>query len=103
MSEIVDLCLFYIHLTILDLFWTYNGSVLDYLWANLDVITQYMNFYMKNNALLFKWSGKMVLTDFIGLIVCFWLFWANFEPIFAQFRPKMAKYDPAKPVSKIFM
>ena len=58
---------------------------------------------MKNNALLFKWSGKMVLTDSVGLIVCFGLFWVNFWPILAQFRPKMAKYDPFKPVSKIFM
>ena len=35
LSEIVDLSLFYIHLTILDLFWTNFGSVLDYLWAKL--------------------------------------------------------------------
>ena len=62
-----------------------------------------MNFYMKNNALLFKWSGKMVLIDSVSLIVCFKLFWANFGPILAQFWPKMAKYDPVKPVSKIFM
>ena len=55
---------------------------------------------MKNNALLFKWSGEMVFTDSIE---CFWLFWANLGPILAQFRPKMAKYDPIKPVSKIFM
>ena len=33
LSEIVDFCLFYIHLTILDLFWTNFGSVLDYLWT----------------------------------------------------------------------
>ena len=35
----------------------------------------------------------MVSTDSIGLIVCFWLFWANFGPIQAQFRSKMAKFD----------
>ena len=29
--------------------------------------------------------------------------WANFGPILAQFRPKMAKYDSVNPVSKIFM
>ena len=45
----------------------------------------------------------MVLTDSVDLIVCIWLFWANFGPILAQFRPKMPKYDPVKPVSKIFM
>ena len=31
LPEIVDFCLFFIHLTILDLFWTNFGSVLDYL------------------------------------------------------------------------
>ena len=69
-------------------FWIYFGPILGQIWITYDFglgfNTQYMNFYMKNNALLFKWSGKMVLTDFIGLIVCFWLFWANLGPIFAQ-------------------
>ena len=58
---------------------------------------------MKNDAPLFQWSKKMVLTNSLGLIVCFWLFWTNLGPILAQFRPKMAKYDPVKPVSKIFI
>ena len=94
-------------LTILDLFWTYFGPILGQFWItygpNLGFNTKCMNFHMKNNALLFKWSGKMVLTDSIGLIVCFWLFLVNFEPILAQFLPKMTKYDPVKTVSKIFM
>ena len=62
---------------------------------------------MKNNARLFKWSGKIVETDSKGLIVCFGdilgQFWVNFGPILAKFRPKMVKYDPVKPISKIFM
>ena len=62
--------------------------------------TKCMMFHMKNNALLFKWSGEMVLADSVDLIV---YVWANYEPILAQFRPKMPKYDPVKPVSKIFM
>ena len=45
----------------------------------------------------------MVLTDSVDQIVCFGLSRANFGPILAQFRPKMHKYDPVKPVSKIFM
>ena len=58
--------------------------------------TQYMSFHMKNNALLFKWSRKIVLTKSISLIVCF----GYLGLILAQFRPKMAKYDPVKPVLK---
>ena len=87
-------------------FWTYFGPFLGQFWItygpNLGFNTQYMHFYMKNNALLFKWSEKMVLTDSVSLIVCFWLFCANFGPILAQFRPKIAKYGPVKQVSKIF-
>ena len=30
-------------------------------------------------------------------------FWANFGPILVQFRSKMGKFDPVKPVSKTFM
>ena len=100
LSEIVDFCLFYIYLTILHLFWTNFGSVLDYLWTNLGFNTKSMNSHMKNNALLFKWSVKMVLTDSVDLIL---YVWANFGPILAQFRHKMSKYDPVKQVSKIFM
>ena len=44
----------------------------------------------------------MVLTDSVDLVVCFWLFWANIGPILAQFRPKMPKYDPVKPVGMNF-
>ena len=87
--------------------WTYFGPILGHFWItygpNLGFNTQYMNFYMKKNALLFNWSRKMVLTDSVDQIMCFWLFLANFGPILVQFRSKMAKYDPVKPVSKIFM
>ena len=55
--------------------WTYFGPILGQFWItygpNLGFNTQYMNFYMKNNALLFKWSEKIVLTDSVSLIVCF--------------------------------
>ena len=90
-------------LTILDLFWTNFRSILDTYGPNLGFSTKCMMFHMKNNALLFKWSGKMVLADPVDLIVCFWPFWANFGPILAQFRTKMPKYDPFKPFFKIFM
>ena len=85
------------------LFWTNFGSVLDYLWAKLGLQYPILELLYKKNALLFNWSRKMVLTDSVDQIMCFWLFLANFGPILVQFRPKMAKYDPVKPVSKIFM
>ena len=88
-------------------FWIYFGPILGQIWItygpNLGFNTKCMNFHMKNNALHFKWSRKMVLTDSVDQIVCFWLSRANFGPILAQFSPKMSKYDPVKPFSKIFM
>ena len=48
LSEIVDFCLFYIHLTILDLFWTNFGSVLDYLWTKFGLQYQVHNLSHEN-------------------------------------------------------
>ena len=72
-KDFIEFLVLYI-LTTLDLFWTNFRSDLDYLWNNLGFNTKCMNFHIKNNALLFKWSGKMVLTDSVDLIVCIWLF-----------------------------
>ena len=70
-------------------FWITYGS-------NLGFNTKCTNFHMKNTALLFKWSQKMVLIGSTDLIVCFGhfgsMFWTNLGPIYA----KMAKYDCEK-------
>ena len=64
--------------------WTYFGPILGQFWItygpNLGFNTKCTNFHMKINALFFKWSGKMELTDSVDKIVCFWPFCANFGP-----------------------
>ena len=68
--------------SILDQFWVHFGLLMDHIWASITIACQ-----MKNNALLFKWSGKMVLTDcgpsnvFLAILG---QFWANIGPIQAQ-------------------
>ena len=69
------------------IFWPfliYFGPILGQIWItygpNLGFNTKCMNFHMKNNALLFKWSRKMVLTDSVDQIVCFWLSRPNLVP-----------------------
>ena len=98
----MDFCLFYIHLTILDLFWTNFGLLLNYLRTKFGLQYQVHELLHEKQLSAFKWSRKMVLTDFVDLVVCFWLFWANLGPILAPFRPKMPKYDPVKPVGMNF-
>ena len=58
-----------------------------------------MNFYMKNNALLFKWSGKIVLTDSVNLIVCF----SYFGPILGQSWPNLGPKWPNMTLSTLFL
>ena len=88
---------YHLFLTIFDLFWANCWSPkAKKTRVKFGLKCPLQEFYMKNDALLFKWSQKMVLIGSTDLIVCFGhfgsMFWTNLGPIYA----KMAKYDCEK-------